>query len=120
MKIKPFAALAGAAALVVFGLSSAVQAQQVYWSVGVSAPGVQVGVVSAPPVLVQPGYQPVLVAPPRVVYVRPAPVVLQPVPQFIRADWRYGGHRRGWEERRQRQERWEGQHADRGEHDRRG
>ena len=130
MKIKPFAALAGMVALLALGLSGAAQAQAqaVYWSVGVSSPAVQLGVSNAPPVLMlQPSYQPVYVqprpvyvAPPRVVYLRPAPAVLQPVPQYIRADWRYAGHRHRWEERRERQERWEGQHADRGEHDRRG
>ncbi len=124
MKVKSFAALAGMAALLAFGLGANAQAQSAYWSVGVSSPGVQLDVSSAPPVLVlPPGFQPVYVqprpvyvVPPRVVYLRPAPVVRQPVPQYIRADWRYAGHRHGREERR---ERWEGQHPDRGEHDRR-
>ena len=121
MKTRSIAAFASVAALLTLGLSAAAQAQPVYWSVGLSSPGVQVRFGATPPVVwVQPGYQPVYVAPPRVVYVRPAPVVLQPVPQYIRADWRYGAHRHGWEERRDRQERREDQHNNRGEHDRRG
>jgi len=121
MKTRSIAAFASVAALLTVGLSAAAQAQPVYWSVGLSSPGVQVGFGATPPVVwVQPGYQPVYVAPPRVVYVRPAPVVLQPVPQYIRADWRYGAHRHGWEERRDRQERRQDQHNNRSEHDRRG
>ena len=124
MKTRFFAAFAGAAALLALGLSGAAQAQTVYWTVGLSSPGVQLGVGSAPPVLVlQPGYQPVYlqsrpvyVAPQPVYYVRPAPVHVAP-PQYIRADWRYAGHRHGWPGR---QERGEGRHSDRGEHDRRG
>ena len=131
MKTRSIASFVCAAASVVMltlAPSGTVQAQEVRWSLGLAAPGVQLGVGNAPQVLlVQPDYQPVYltarpvyVAPPRVVYVRPAPVVLQPVPQYIRAEWRYGGHRHGWEERRERQEHWEGQHSDRGEHERRG
>ena len=128
MKTRSFSAFAGLIALLAIGLSGAAQAQQqVYWSVGLSSPGVQLGVGSAPPVLVlQPGYQPVYlqqrpvyVAAQPVYYVRPVPVMVAP-PRYIRADWRYAGHRHGWEERRERQEHWTGQHTDHGEHDRRG
>ncbi|MEI6735108.1 MAG: hypothetical protein WCK94_14100 [Comamonadaceae bacterium] len=115
MKIKSFVTFTGIAAMLALGLSGAAQAQAVYWSVGLSSPGVQLGVSSAPPVLMlQPGYQPVYVAPrpvyvgpPRVVYLRPAPVVLQPVPQYIRADWRYPDHRHGWQHQRHEMERAE-------------
>lgn len=52
--------------------ASAVQAQSpgVYWSVGLSSPGVQVGVGNAQPVIVQPA--------PRVVVVPQQPVYVQP------------------------------------------
>ncbi len=128
MKTRFIAACAGVVALLALGLSGTAQAQTVYWSVGLSSPGVQLGVGSAPPVLLlqpgyQPGYQPVYlqqrpvyVAAQPVYYVRPAPVHVAP-PQYIRADWRYAGHRHGWPGR---QERGEGRHSDRGEHDRGG
>ncbi len=127
MKTRSIAAFASVTVLLTLGLSAAAQAQPVYWSVGLSSPGVQVGFSATPPVvLVQPNYQPVYVQPrplyvvPRpVYYARPAPVVVRP-PHYIHTDWRYGADRHRWEERRERQERWEGQHSDRGEHDRRG
>ena len=50
------------------GMSPA-QARDVYWSVGVNSPGVQVGVSNGPPIYVQH---------PRPVYVQPAPVVVYP------------------------------------------
>ena len=100
MKTRSFAAFAATAALLVLGLSGTAQAQPVYWSVGLSSPGVQLGMGSAPPVLLlQPGYQPVYlqqrpvyVAAQPVYYVRPVPVMVAP-PRYIRADWRHGGHR---------------------------
>jgi len=55
----------GAGALVATG---AARAGNVAWSVGIAAPGVQVGLASAPQVYVQPGP----------VYVQPAPVYVQP------------------------------------------
>ncbi len=88
------AAALGAAAL---GASSAARAGDVYWSVGVSSPGVQLGVASAPPVLVQPVYvqpvyvqqRPVYVATQPVVYMRPAPVYV------VQTAWVQPG--RGWQ-----------------------
>ena len=124
MKTRSIAALASVAALLTLGLSAAAQAQPVYWSVGLSSPGVQVGFSTTPQVmLVQPSYQPVYVQPrplyvaPRpVYYAQPAPVFVPP-PRYIRTDWHFGGHRHGWQER---QERRDEQHNNRGEHDRRG
>lgn len=87
--------LVGATALGLLGLAGTAQARSdVYWSVGVGAPGVAIGVGNvpsfgyAPPVYVQPAPiyvapQPVYVAPasyyapPRVIY-RPAPVYYGP------------------------------------------
>ena len=97
MKTRSIAAFASVAALLTLGLSAAAQAQPVYWSVGLSSPGVQL-------VYVEP--RPVVVAPQPVYYVRPVPVYVPP-PRYIRADWRHGGHRPD-----QRFVRWE--------HDRRG
>ena len=50
------AALAGAASLAVLALGASTMAfaGDVYWSVGLSSPGVQLGVFSPPPVFVQP------------------------------------------------------------------
>ena len=102
MKTRFFSAFAGLIALLAIGLSGAAHAQQqqVYWSVGLSSPGVQLGVGSAQPMLVlQPGYQPlylqsrpVYLAPQPVYYVRPAPVLMAP-PQHMRGGWRHRGHR---------------------------
>ena len=75
------AALAGAA--------SAQAGSNVFWSVGVAGPGIQVGVASAPPVVVQ--QAPVWVRPapvwvqPAPVWVQPAPVWMQPAPVVYRA-----------------------------------
>lgn len=62
------------------GASGAAQAGDVFWSIGVAQPGIQIGVsnlppapvIVAPPVVVHP--RPVYVPPPRVVYVPPRPV----------------------------------------------
>jgi len=103
------AATLGFAAL---GASASAQAGDVYWSVGVSQPGVQVGVSNAPPVVYHPAPvvmypQPHVVyapppPPPRVIY-RPAPVyhappqvVYVPQPYYTQAGWVYPGQRRGW------------------------
>lgn len=73
------------AALVTVGLAAlaaagAAQAgSNVYWSVGVAAPGIQVGVASAPPVVAA---APVFVQP-APVWVQPAPVVVQPAPVWV-------------------------------------
>lgn len=92
--------LAGAtAALAVAALSFAGSAQardDVFWSVGVGAPGVALNVGNAGPVYMQP--QPVYVQPapvyyePRPVFVRPAPVYVQPQPVYYGRP--YGWNRR--------------------------
>ena len=73
------AAALGVAALVASGAAQA--GSNVYWSVGVAAPGVQVGVASAPQVVMAP---PVVVQP-APVWVQPAPVWVQPAPVVYRA-----------------------------------
>lgn len=73
-------AVVGAAALVAAGAAQA--REDVYWSVGVASPGVQLGVSnSAPRVLVQPA--PVYVQP-APVYMQPRPVYMQPAPVYYR------------------------------------
>ena len=88
---------------------------QVSWSVGVSAPGVAIGVAEPGPVYYEPArvysppapvyYQP---APP--VYYRPAPpVYYRPAPVYYgppavgyygqREGWRYRNHHRDWDDR---------------------
>lgn len=69
------AALAAGGWVLSAGMSQA-QARDVYWSVGVQSPGVQVGVSNAPP--------PVYVQRPRPVYVQPAPVVVYPGYRHVR------------------------------------
>jgi hypothetical protein len=79
-------ALTAAAAALTLGATGAAQAHgdNIYWSIGMSSPGVQVGVSSAPPVVM---YPPVYVAPRPVVYM-PAPVAYGP------PGWRHHhGHR---------------------------
>jgi hypothetical protein len=107
-----------ATSLLALANSGAAQAQDIHWSVGLSSPGVQVGVSSAIPVVVHPAHHPlyrqpppVYVAPRPMVYVRPVPVFVPP-PHFIRADWRYPGHRHGWQYQRHEMER--GGHDGRG------
>lgn len=98
------------------GVTGSAQAREqdhhnVFWSVGVSSPGVQVGFSNARPVVVQtpmyPVYQqpaPVYVQPtvymrPAPMYVQPAPVYFQPVvsqPQFVQAGWGYPERHYGW------------------------
>ncbi len=89
-------AAAGLAAATALTMSTVVHANNngVYWSVGVSSPGVHVGVQNTPPsrvyhvpqvVYTQPQviYQPqVVYQQPQVVYVRPAPVYVQPQPIY--------------------------------------
>ena len=95
--------LAAGVAIAALGMAGAAQAGNVYWSVGVSSPGVNVGVANGAP-MYQPVYQePVYVAPapiyrraPReVVYVQPEPVYVAP-PQYVQAGWGYPGWERGW------------------------
>lgn len=117
---------AATASLLALALVAPTQAQDLYWSVGLSSPGIQVGVSSGRQVLVQPVYQPHFrVAPPLVVlprpvfhvrpaplayaqptpgfYARPGPVVLVPAP-VLRTEWRHPGRHHGWQHRR---EMWE-------------
>jgi PXPV repeat (3 copies) len=86
--------LAGAAALVALALgsSTAALAGDVFWSVGLSSPGVQVGVFSPQPVYVQPQpyyaqpqvyVQPPVYAQPQVIYTQPRPVYVQPQPVYV-------------------------------------
>lgn len=74
-------AIAGAIALASLGTASVAHAGNVFWSVGIASPGVQVGVANAPPVYHQPA--PVYVQP-APVYVQPAPVYYQPAPVYYR------------------------------------
>lgn len=72
------ASLACVAALTL-GASGAAQAQEdIYWSIGMSSPGVQIGMSNAPTVVVQPPVyvqqRPVYVVPRQVVYMQPQPV----------------------------------------------
>ena len=80
-------ALAGLAA------TTSASANDVYWSIGVSSPGVQVGVQNAPPVQYRPvvvyqqpqlvyQYPQVVYQQPQVIYVRPQPVYVQPQPIY--------------------------------------
>ncbi len=132
MKIKRLTSglvVAAGVALATLGMAGAAQAQNVFWSLGLSSPGVQLGVSSAPPMMVvQPSYQPVYqpvyetvyVAPRPVVYARPATMYVAP-PVYLQADWRYPGYRRGWQQRQERHENQghEGERGGRGGHDRR-
>ena len=90
--------------------AGAASAQDIFWSIGMSSPGVQVGVSNAPPVVVYP--QPVVVHRPMVVAPRPVVVQSQPVIYVQSAavmlppkrleyrEWRHGhdhGRHRGWD-----------------------
>jgi hypothetical protein len=79
-------ASAACVAALTLGASGAAQAQEdIYWSIGMSSPGVQIGMSNAPTVYVQPPVyvqapvyvqqRPVYVAPRQVVYMPPQPVV---------------------------------------------
>ncbi len=73
-------ALAGTLVIGALGFAGAAQARDnVYWSLGVGAPGVALGVGNAPPVVYAP--PPVYVAPPPV-YVPPRPVYMAPPPAY--------------------------------------
>ena len=69
----------GVAALAATGAAQA--GGNVFWSVGVAAPGVQLGVANAPQIYAQPA--PVYVQP-APVYYQPAPVYVQPAPVYYR------------------------------------
>lgn len=112
--VKALAALACVAALTL-GASGAAQAHgdNIYWSIGVGSPGVQVGVASAPPMVM---YPPVYMAPRPVVYMPPPPVVYGPPGWYGRPEHGWGrGYREyerrgGYGERYEhgREGRWEG------------
>lgn len=100
-----FLSIASGAGLLALALATPAQAQDVYWSIGLSSPGIQVGVSSAPQVLVTP--RPVVYVRPApmvyaqpvpVVYARPGPVVVLPAP-VIRTEWRHPGRHHGWQHR---------------------
>lgn len=82
-------ALAGAASLaaLALGASTTAAAGDVYWSVGLSSPGVQLGVFSPQPVYVQPQPYCVQTQPvysqPQVIYTQPRPVYVQPQPVYV-------------------------------------
>ena len=94
-------------AIAAMGFAGAAQARDnVFWSVGVGSPGVEVNIGNAMPVYVQP--QPVYVQP-APIYVQPAPIYYQPRPVYVQPrpyyQSYYGqpqvvyvqpGHRHGW------------------------
>lgn len=108
------ASLVAVAALTLAGMGATAVAHaggNVYWSIGLSSPGVQVGVGSGVPYVVhQPVYvqpypvyieprpvyvqpRPVYIEPRPVIYVRPAPVHFAP-PEYIQSNWQRPGP--GW------------------------
>ncbi len=105
-------ALVGTLVIGALGFAGAAQARDnVYWSLGVGAPGVALGVGNAPPVVYAPP-PPVYVAPPpvyvpsRPVYMAPPPpayyappVVYRPAPGYYKhRKWRKHHHRdRDWD-----------------------
>ncbi len=124
--------LAAVAALCVsaLGASGAAQAGDVFWSVGVGSPGVQLGVSNAPPVvyrhpvvvLPQPVYlpQPAVVFQPGSVYYGQPRVIVVPQPHYVQSGWMPPGHRHGWGPRHHgRRGHWEQSRWDRDD-DRRG
>jgi PXPV repeat (3 copies) len=74
---------AGALALAGLAFAPSASAQNVYWSVGVASPGVQVAVSNAPAVHPQVIYQRPYVVQPQPVYVHPQPVYVQPQPVYV-------------------------------------
>lgn len=85
--------LLAAAAVVALSGAGVAQAADVYWSIGVHQPGVQVGVSNAPP---------------RVVY-GPPPVVVYGPPVY-RAGWAPPGHGKHWHKHRDRHHGWDDDH----------
>ncbi len=79
------AGMAGVALALLAGAGAAQARSDVYWSVGVGAPGVAVGVGNAAPMYYAPP-PPVYYAPPPVVYAPPRPVYYAPPAVY------YGGH----------------------------
>lgn len=116
--------VATGASLLALSLAAPAHAQEVFWSIGLSSPGIQVGVSSAPQVLVQPVYQPhvrvvhPVVLPRPVVYVRGAPVVYAPITPMlvvpapvVRVHKHHPGQRRGWQHRHEQRELLRDEHA---------
>ena len=115
--LKSGAAVLTVAFFATMGIAGAAHADNLTWSLGLSSPGVVVGVSNAQPVYVQPQRvyvqpQPVYVQPrpvyvqPQVVYQQqPQVVYVQPVPQVVYPGWRHHDrherHERRWEHRGQ-------------------
>lgn len=94
MKInRPLSTLLGSAALALAlgSVTGIAQAQNVYWSLGMSSPGVQLGMSNAPPMVVQPVY----VMPAPVVYVQ-GPPVYRVQPQYVQLGWQQPVYVGGW------------------------
>ena len=83
-------ASAGVALALMAGAGTAQARSDVYWSVGVGAPGVVMGVGHAAPMYYAPP-PPVYYAPPPAVYVPPRPVYYAPPPPVY-----YRGHDHHW------------------------
>lgn len=101
MKIKRIASswvtVLGVALAALASVGTAQAGDNVYWSVGMSAPGMQLGVANAVPV-VQQVYMPrpqVYMAP-QPVYMQPAPVYMAR-PQYVQVGWDRPDY--GWERR---------------------
>lgn len=102
-RMRRWAAAAGLAMAAALGLAGQAQARDVYWNVGVGAPGVSVGVGNAPvyvapaPVYVAPPVyhapRPVYYAPPRPVYYAPPPP-----PRYYGHGYRHHKPQRHWRE----------------------
>jgi len=84
------------AALALAAMSFAGSAQardDVFWSVGVGAPGVSLNMSNAGPVFMQ--AQPVYFQP-APIYYQPRPVLVRPVPIYLQRQPLYYGHPHGW------------------------
>lgn len=105
MKTNAKSSLAALALLATLGLGASGAAQahgdDIFWSIGMSQPGIQVGVSNAPPMPVYVPARPVYVPQPQVIYVPPQPVY-RAVPVYYGRG--YGWGHRGWEERHERYE----------------
>lgn len=97
---KPWMAVACAAGLWLGAGAAQAHGSNVYWSLGVGGPGVQVAVGSAPPVVTYPAvvaYPPVLAYPP-VVMAPPRPVAYVPAAYYgPPPGWRHHHHHGGRE-----------------------
>lgn len=78
MQVLKVAVMSGALAMGALGLTGVAQARDdVYWSLGIGAPGAVLGMSNVPPVYAQP------------VYVEPAPVIVRPRPVYVQPEY-YG------------------------------